>query len=266
MRISGYVPCFNAEATVLEAVKSLREQTRALDEIFVVDDGSTDSSADRLKREDVRVVSMGANCGRGAARARAMNEATGELILACDATARLEKTFLEKALLHFENKKTAAVVGRIFEEHPRGVTGRWRNRHLFRVENTRELKERAPLATWGVLMRRDAVLEVGNFSARHRHSEDAELGARLANAGWNIIFEPSAELHPTSASSVAQLLERYWRWHAGAEENFHFDHYLKQVAYSLRVMAARDVCAGDPLAALISLWTPHYALWRAFRS
>lgn len=266
MRISGYVPCFNSQATIAEAVKSLREQTRALDELFVVDDGSTDKSVERVRSEDVRIISMGQNLGRGAARARGIIESTGDLVLACDATARLDPSFLEKALIHFENKKTAAVVGRIIDPKPRGLACRWRNRHLFRLEDSTEVRHDTWLATWGVLMRKDAVMQVGNFNARFRHSEDADLGARLRDAGWDIVFEPAAELYPLTSNSVGELLERYWRWHAGPEEKFRFGHYLKQIVYSISFMAARDFRERDPLSALISLWTPHYALWRAIRS
>src|SRR4051794_21177593 len=108
-QISAYVPCFNAGRTVLDAVKSLQEQTAPVTEIFVVDDGSTDQSAQKLKAAGVRSLSLGSNQGRGAARARAMSEAKGELVLAGDATARLEKDFLEKALKHFQNQTTVAV-------------------------------------------------------------------------------------------------------------------------------------------------------------
>src|SRR5436190_14285426 len=77
--ISGYVPCFNDEETVADAVRSLQEQTVAVAEIFVVDDGSTDASARKANGTGARLVSLGSNQGRGAARARAILEAQGEL-------------------------------------------------------------------------------------------------------------------------------------------------------------------------------------------
>src|SRR5207253_1762309 len=146
---SGYVPCFNGQETVLDAVKSLQSQTVKLEEIFVVDDGSTDRSAEKLKATGARVLSLGSNLGRGAARARAMLEAKGDLVLASDATARLENDFLEKALKHFENETTVAVFGKLVDLEPRGIAGRWRNRHLFKGSERAQVEHRAPLATWG---------------------------------------------------------------------------------------------------------------------
>jgi poly-beta-1,6-N-acetyl-D-glucosamine synthase len=264
VKISGYVPCFNDAATVLQAVKSLQAQQPPLHEIYLVDDGSTDDSAACAKETGARVISMAKNCGRGAARAKAFEEAAGELVLSCDATARLDDRFLQQALPHFEDPKVAAVYGQLIDPSPKGASGRWRNRHLFKSNDPKQVRHHAPLATWGVLMRKSAVLEVGNFSARCRHSEDAELGARLAAKGWDIIFDPSAQLTPMTHNCVGGVLERYWRWHIGPEEKFGFRRYIKQFAYSVSAMARKDLRERDPLGALISLCTPHYFVWRKF--
>jgi GT2 family glycosyltransferase len=262
--ISGYVPCFNDAATVLEAVKSLQAQQPPLHEIFVVDDGSTDDSAKRAKVAGVRVISMGKNGGRGAVRARAFEKAAGELILSCDATARLDHHFLQNALAHFQEAKVAAVYGQIIDPSPQGASGRWRNRHLFKSNEPKQVQHRAPLATWGVLMRKSAVLDVGNFNVSCRHSEDMELGARLDAKGWDIIFDPSAQLTPMTHNCVGGVLERYWRWHIGPEEKFGWRRYVKQFVYSISAMARKDLRERDPLGALISLCTPHYFIWRKF--
>ena len=44
--------------------------TRLGDEVFAIDDGSTDCSADLLEKAGVRVLKQPANLGRGAARRR----------------------------------------------------------------------------------------------------------------------------------------------------------------------------------------------------
>src|ERR1700742_1106392 len=96
--ISAYIPCYNNAKTVGLTIQGIREQTYPVQELFVVDDASTDESVAIAKDLGVRVVSMGKNQGRGPVRARAMEEAGHEFVLCCDATNRLPPPFLEKAM------------------------------------------------------------------------------------------------------------------------------------------------------------------------
>jgi glycosyltransferase involved in cell wall biosynthesis len=41
-KISAYIPCHNAAATVLRTIESIEKQSVAPSELFVVDDGSLD--------------------------------------------------------------------------------------------------------------------------------------------------------------------------------------------------------------------------------
>jgi hypothetical protein len=61
------------------------------------------------------------------------------------------------------------------------------------------------------------------------------------------------------------VLERYWRWHAGADEGVDFRKYIKQIYFSLKVMALQDLAEGDLLSVPISLFVPHYQFWRSWR-
>src|SRR4051812_25858756 len=70
--ISAYIPAFNCGKTIERTIASLQSQTVAVSEIIVVDDGSTDDTAAVSLQAGARVIRMGANCGRGAARAGAM--------------------------------------------------------------------------------------------------------------------------------------------------------------------------------------------------
>ena len=59
MRITAAVPCYNGEKFIAGCIQSLLEQSQPPDEILVVDDGSTDSSAEILARFDqVRVITL----------------------------------------------------------------------------------------------------------------------------------------------------------------------------------------------------------------
>ena len=84
--ISCLVPLFNAEAYVAEALDSILAQTYRNTEVIVVDDGSTDRSADVVRGygKGVRLVSQ-PNTGLGGARNACLHQARGAFIAYLDA-------------------------------------------------------------------------------------------------------------------------------------------------------------------------------------
>ena len=66
-------------------------------------------------------------------------------------------------------------------------------RHLFKEDHIWGEKPllASSLSTYGTLMRKEAVLSVGNFDPNLVHSEDQELGSRLIKAGFSIVGDPS---------------------------------------------------------------------------
>jgi GT2 family glycosyltransferase len=260
--ISGYVPFYNNAATVLDAIRSLRHQEPPLDEIFAVDDGSSDQGPAILERAGFRVVPQPSNLGRGAARDRALRETAADLVVSCDATAVLPPDFVQRLLHWFADPKVAGVYGRVRDPAPNGAVSRWRARHLFKAGHPMGLRHHAPLITFGTILRRSAVLQVGGFDSRRRHSEDADLGERLLSGGYDIVFDPSVPVLCNVRNSLFEVLERYWRWYAGKDESVSWKGYWRNVVYSIKAMAWQDLRAGDPSAALISLLCPHYQFWR----
>lgn len=86
--ISVIIPVYNVERWLTRAVESLQAQTFSDMEIFLVDDGSTDTSGDlcdRLARKDVRIrVIHQDNAGAAAARNAAIEHARGEYLYFMD--------------------------------------------------------------------------------------------------------------------------------------------------------------------------------------
>jgi hypothetical protein len=87
VRISAVLPYFNQGAIIRTALASLRAQSRPLDEIIVVDDGSTDSDSlvllDELVADDITVLHQ-PNSGPGAARNTGALQSEGDAILFLD--------------------------------------------------------------------------------------------------------------------------------------------------------------------------------------
>jgi glycosyltransferase involved in cell wall biosynthesis len=256
MKVSACIPCYDARATILAAVQSIRDQTVPAVEIFVIDDGSTDGSGDV---SGARVIRLDSNQGRGAARARAMVEAQHELVLGCDATLILDRYFLEKALPWFQSERVAAVFGWIKEAAKPTPANRWRGRHLFQSQLAKEESHFACLATYCFVVRKSAAQQVGGFNPTRRAGEDADLGQRLLGAGFDVVFDPALFACSHSENSVWEVLERYARWNA--PRGMGVRDYLRQINYVLKVMVAADLRAKDFPGACISLLSPHYQFW-----
>ena len=85
IRISAVLPAYNAEKYISRALDSVLKQTRPADEIIVIDDGSTDSTAEIIKGygDKIRYVYQD-NGGESAARNRGVQEASCEWIAFLD--------------------------------------------------------------------------------------------------------------------------------------------------------------------------------------
>ncbi len=49
MKISAYIPAYNNENTIADAINSLKNQSYPIDDIFVIDDGSIDRTVSIAK-------------------------------------------------------------------------------------------------------------------------------------------------------------------------------------------------------------------------
>jgi glycosyltransferase involved in cell wall biosynthesis len=85
MKISVIVPLYNARAYICDAIDSILAQTRAADEIIVVDDGSTDGGGEILAAygPKVRVIRQ-ANAGAATALNKGIANATGDALAFLD--------------------------------------------------------------------------------------------------------------------------------------------------------------------------------------
>jgi glycosyltransferase involved in cell wall biosynthesis len=114
LRIAVIIPAYNAEAFIEEALDSVGAQTRAPDQVIVVDDGSTDSTADRVRgwkhRTGVRVEMMQqGNMGIATARNSGIRRARTELIALLDADDIWEPHHLERSGAAFEQEPELAL-------------------------------------------------------------------------------------------------------------------------------------------------------------
>ncbi len=110
---SVYVPAYNAERYIDECVQSVLDQSFTDFEVLIINDGSTDTTAERLKKYafDPRVhVFHTANNGIGSASNLALKQASGYYIVQLDSDDRLAPDALESLYKFYQDQPSAECV------------------------------------------------------------------------------------------------------------------------------------------------------------
>jgi len=197
-RISVIVPAFNARDTIADCLAAIRAQVRLEPgelELIVVDDGSTDGSAEAASGLADKVIRLESNRGAAAARNRGAGEARGNLLVFVDADVYLEPNALSLFKRLFEERPAiSAAVGR-YTERPAapGLVNFYHNAF------TRFHHDLSPPEIdwfWGALsaVKKDAFERAGGFDERYQgaSAEDMEFGGALVRAGFRIVYFPPA--------------------------------------------------------------------------
>ncbi len=187
--------------------------------VVVVDDASVDRArTDRAATSHPRahVVHRAARGGPGAARQTGWQEAASEVVAFVDADCRPSTGWLDALLPLFDDPAVGAVA-------PRIVTPPGPATAVARYERTRSpldmgrwpspVRPGAPVPyvpTAALLVRRDALADVGGFDSRLHVGEDVDLVWRLDRAGWRVRYQPDVTVtHPVRASWPATLRQRW---------------------------------------------------------
>jgi glycosyltransferase involved in cell wall biosynthesis len=100
-RVSIVIPCFNHARFLPEAIESALAQTHPDVEVVVVDDGSTDGSADIASRYPVRLIRQ-PNGGLALARNAGLRASSGNTVIFLDADDRLRRDAAERGCAALE--------------------------------------------------------------------------------------------------------------------------------------------------------------------
>lgn len=112
-RVSIITPCFNGDRFIAETIESVLGQTYPHWEMLIIDDGSTDRTAEiaaTYAKKDSRITLVKQpNGGTASARNNGMRRATGRYIALLDADDLWDPDFLERQLAFMREKDAACV-------------------------------------------------------------------------------------------------------------------------------------------------------------
>lgn len=203
-RFSVIIPAYNAAGLVSRAIQSALSQTYPVLEIIVVDDGSSDATAEVAARTGPGVaVIQQKNAGPAAARNTGAAVAKGDWLAFLDADDAWLPNKLAVQVGETEGERTGVVHAR---EAP-DVTADY-------VITFDTLWRRNQLINSATIVRKSAFQQVGGFDEDRSliSVEDYNLWLRLAAAGWGFRTCPITLIEYTPApNSLSQQLERFAR-------------------------------------------------------
>ncbi|AGC77410.1 hypothetical protein LX97_01709 [Nonlabens dokdonensis] len=185
MLVSAIIPCYNAASTISRAIESVLNQTTTVDEIIVINDGSTDNSLEEIqglkKLHDSIVVIHQDNKGVCAARNAGIEFAQGTYLLTLDADDYFEDSFVEKALLEFKKDKD---YGAIMCGYVRVVNGKKVTPYIPpKITLASCLMNNGALSC--LLFKKEAVVKAGLYDeGMHLGYEDWDLNIRILKEGY----------------------------------------------------------------------------------
>ncbi len=229
VRASVVIPAYNAAATIRACLDALSHQTLPVNEynIIVVDDGSSDATAQIAEQvEGVQVVRM-EHRGAAAARNRGAAAASGEILLFTDADCAPASDWAATLLAPFADLAKNIV----------GAKGAYRTAQRERVARFVQLEYEEKYAR----LRRYALIDfIDTYSAAYRRAiflenrgfdesfpaasvEDQEFSFRLARQGYRMVFVPQAVVehrHPASLWAYARRKFRIGYWKVRVHRRF----------------------------------------------
>ncbi len=224
LRASVIIPAFNAAHVLPDCLKALERQTlpRGDFEIIVVDDGSTDKTAQLAAASGARVLSQ-ARTGPSAARNAGVAIAAAPIVVFTDADCVPAADFLERLLAPLSDVSVIGSRG-VYRTMQQGIIARFvQIEYETRYRRIMLLAERdgtvKDLDTSYAAYRRQIFIDSGGFNEKHKGpgAEDHELSFRLAGEGHVMRMAADAVVYHQHVDNVRDYFKRKFRmgfWNA----------------------------------------------------
>ena len=192
--LSVFMPVYNAEPYLREAIESVLNQTFSDFEFLIVDDGSTDGSVaviESFRDDRIRLIRQ-ENQGCYPARNRAIREARGTYLASMDADDISLPERFARQIAYVESHERVDLVGTRAYECDREDSLRLPRPEFFSYRRESEapwlidpdsLGASAPFTLPTILFRRTLVDRIGAYDERLRFGADLDFVARVALAG-----------------------------------------------------------------------------------
>ena len=250
--ISLIVTVLNEGDSIRQLLDSITRQTRAPDEVVIVDGGSKDDTVAIIRRYHDQLplrllVEDGCNISQG--RNRAIEAALGDIIAVTDAGVRLSEFWLEtitEPLLQSELN----VVGGFFRADPQTAFEVALGATTLPMAAEIEAASFLP-SSRSIAFRKSAALQAGLYPEWLDFCEDLVFDLRLRQVAGAFAFEPAALVYFRPRNTLRKFFRQYYLYARGdGKANLWFKrHLIRYLAYL--VLAPAILVAGASIHPLL---------------
>lgn len=259
--ISVIIPVYNGRKFLTRCLDAVRASSYRSFELIVVDDRSTDESADISRSKGAVVLSTDTRSGPAAARNLAAETAKGEILMFIDADVVVKPETIGRIAERFETSPEVTALFGSYDDEPaeKNFLSQYKNlQHHFVHQNSN------PEAStfWSGLgaIRRDVFIANGGFDCKKfsvPSIEDIDLGFRLRRSGHRILLD---------ADIQAKHLKKWEVWsHLRTEIFYRALPWSRLIVENAGMINDMNLKKADRLSAAlvaISLFLVPLAVWR----
>ena len=247
--VSIMIPAHNEDNVIGNTVETVLKLDYPNFEIIVIDDRSTDNTADVIreleKKHPQKVIALIRNKdafpGKSAVLNDALKLAKGEAVLVFDADATMSPDFLTNLVYELEPKDVGAVQARkIVKNKDLNILTKCQNNEMTmdtHLQVSRDsVKGAVELRGNGELIKRAALEDIGGWN-NYTITDDLDMSTRLHIKGWDVRFCADTAVYEEGIMYLLPLYKQRRRWLEGTIRRYleYFWDILTSKKMSMRV-------------------------------
>lgn len=241
--VTVVIPVRDRRDEIHDCLKSLAQLDYPKDklEVIVVDDGSTDDTAQVVEAFDVHLIRQPISRGPAFCRNIGVKEANGEIIAFIDSDCTSNPAWLKQLIPYFAFDGIGAIGGFVKNYYSKSQLDKYEsvcsslnmgNRILFDLDSRSSFY----VPTCNLLVRKDIFDTVNGFKDGMHLGEDVDFCWRMRNLGHFLIYVPTGTVAHKHRNELPKMLKRKFEY-GTSESDLYGSHNEKEKVFPAPIYA-----------------------------
>ena len=216
--VSIYVPVYNGQSTIESCINSILSQTVKPNKILVINDNSTDKTAEILKKysDKIEIINNEKNLGVSYIRNLATNYLKSKFIASIDADVELTNNWLEKLIDKANKENITLIGGKMYEKFLNNPYNLWRSIRLKQNWGEKDILNPEFVFGCNSLLNTENLDNQDMYRNDHEYyktnGEDIEFSKKILVKNKKLYYCNSATCYHLQNDNHKTLSNRYWRY------------------------------------------------------